>query len=157
MEWGPGYIEVYDLDGGGQQQFIISYDEDYRRIGFSLGEYGAGDSYEYKVALWFDMSDKVEIQFLYREENNDPYAYIQDDEYDWGIAYLGKRDFDETPNVYFEQYGGDILYKEEWQKSASNTAVTLLSAADFIIREFLSGYDVDGVYALGFENFPIDE
>lgn len=148
MEWGPGYIEVYNLDSGEQQQVVLSYSEDDGVIGLSLGEYGS--DYSYLVTMWFSKYDSVELSLSYTQQTD--YGEV----YDWGSTEISKKDFSDKLSVYFRHYGGDYDYKSQWEYSAAETSLYLLSVLEQIFLDDLSGYEVDGVRALGFENCYFD-
>ncbi len=148
MEWGPGYIEVYNLDSGEQQQVVLSYSEDDDVFGLSLGEYGS--DYSYLVTMWFSKYDSVDLSLTYTQQTD--YGEV----YDWGSAEISKKDFSDKLSVYFQHYGGDYDYKGEWEDSAAETSLYLLSVLEQIFLDDLSGYEVDGVRALGFKNCYFD-
>lgn len=145
MEWGPGYIEVWDSDEG-QQQLIISYDEDNRRVIVSYGEYGA--DYEYTAAIDFDTSTSTAVQFTYNSTD-----YYGREVYDWGYdGQVYKGSYYDGMELVFSDYGGDYASKGDWQEYTASVCMYLLSVIESIFLDNLSGYEVDGVRALGFEN-----
>lgn len=145
MEWGPGYIEVYNLDNGAQQQVIISYGEDYDSIEISLDEYY--DTTQIHISLIFEATNNAtDVSFYYVDTG-------EYEEYDWGHApTVYKGSYDEGLDIYFSNYGGDYGYKSEWESITSDVCLSLLYFIEEIYNQYLPGYEVDGVRALGFKN-----
>lgn len=148
MEWGPGYIEVYNFESGAQGQFILSYSEDYDNIGLSWTEYGSSSSLS--ISMWFNTSDTTSVSLSYIADGD------YGEEYDWGRAEISKKKYSEKLSVYFPEYGGDYDYKSEWEDYTSKIIMILLTSLEDILCDDLSGYEVDGVRALGFTNCYFD-
>ncbi len=144
MDWGPGYIEVVDYEDGSQAQYIISYDESNDEICVSVDYYSGEDAI--LSSLWFEAGEwDVETIFgLYFE--------LYSGEGFWGGSYIPKEDFSEDMVVQFAEYGGDASYYYDCQLIAKEYYLMALSFVEAILTQALSGYDVDGVRALGFED-----
>ncbi len=147
-ELGPLYSQAYELDDGGLQILIIYHDESDDSICLCLSE--EGYQYSYDVTMWFTVHDSVNLYLTYTGQGQ------YGEERDEGSVRLSKKRFSDKMSISFPNYNGDPDYKYEWEISAAKTSLYLLSVVEEIFTNDLSGYEVDGVRALGFEHCYFD-
>jgi len=152
MTWGPGVIDVYDLDDGTQIQYIYSYNDIQNEIVVQYNEFGADNSYTLRSELSFDTGTQAVLKIEFQQGiggDVDPY-YPEEEINEYGVASIPKQDIKADLSVYLSPYYGDSIYKNDVEKMAASICLSMLENLEYIIVNKLSGYDVDGVRALGF-------
>lgn len=148
FEWGCAV--VYSAEGDGyNQEYTIGYVEELDCLLVRFSE--SGDGYTLSSSLNFDKYTPLVLQFTYDAEDDYGNKY-----YDWGIADMYKGSFYPGMEVYFNNYGGDYDYKGEWEDTAAEISLFLLELLEEVLNDDLSGYELDGVRALGFEHCYFD-
>ncbi len=147
-DWGCAV--TYTAEGDGfMQEYTIGYFEEFDCILLRFDEIGEEHTLSYSFN--FDKDTPVSAQLTYRETDQYGYEY-----YDWGVSSMYKGSFYPGMEVYFNDYGGDIAYKGEWEDTARDLSLYLLELLEEVLNDELSGYELDGVRSLGFTNCYFD-
>ncbi len=147
---GPAVVVTYeDEDAGIINQYSFMYAEELNCIVISYEE--TDGSYDLHASVSFDTDTPTVVQFSYNGTD-----YYGDELYCWGISDMYKGSFYPGMEIYFKDYGGNYDLKGACEKSAAEACTFLLKFLEEVLTNILSGYEVDGVRALGFKNCYFD-
>ena len=149
-EAGPAVVVTYeDEDVGIINQYSFIYAEELDCIVISYEE--TDGSYDIYASVSFDTYTPTVVQFSFNGTN-----YYGDELYCWGISDMYKGSFYPGMEIYFKDYGGEYDFKRPCEESAAEACTFLLEFLEEILTDDLSGYELDGVRSLGFENCYFD-
>ncbi len=147
-EAGPAVVLTYE-DEGFVNQYKFIYAEELNCIVLSYEE--TDGSYDLYTSVSFDTDTPTVVQFSYTGTD-----YYGDELYCWGISDMYKGSFYPGMEIYFKDYGGNYDLKGTCEKSAAEVCTFLLEFLEEVLTDTLSGYELDGVRALGFVNCFFD-